>query len=97
MGDPALGADEQPMRDQVRQLSQLSHFVKPYRKWLALAFVGVVFAAGLGLVFPRIMGGLVDTALGEDGSRESLNRLALLLLGVFIVQGLFNFLRRSDT
>ena len=92
-GDPTRFADEQPMRAQVRQLSQLSRFVRPYRKWLALAFLGVVVSSGLGLVFPLIMGGLVDTALGDDGSREALNRLALVLLGVFLVQMLFNYLR----
>lgn len=67
--------------------------LRPYRGWLAVAIVAVVFAAALGLVFPRIMGGLVDSALDDDSSTSTLDRIALLLLVVFAVQGVFNYLR----
>jgi subfamily B ATP-binding cassette protein MsbA len=56
--------------------------------------VGVVIASALGLVFPRIMGTLVDTALDRvGGDTGSLDRIALLLIGVFLAQAAFNFLR----
>ncbi len=61
-------------------------------RWLVVATVGVAVSAALGLVFPRIMGTLVDTALQEDDA-STLNRIALLLLAVFLVQALFNFVR----
>ena len=80
-------------REQVSQLTRLFGLLRPYRRWLAVAIVGVVIAASLGLVFPRIMGGLVDTALGAEGSIGALDRIALLLFGVFLVQGVFNYLR----
>ena len=80
-------------REQVSQLTRLFGLLRPYRGWLAVAIVGVVIAASLGLVFPRIMGGLVDTALGAEGSIGALDRIALLLFGVFLVQGVFNYLR----
>ncbi len=80
-------------RQQFGQLTKLFRFLRPYRWWLAVAFVGVVVAAALGLVFPRIMGGLVDTALGDTGTTATLDRIALALLGVFAVQGVFNYLR----
>ena len=86
-------ADSPPIRDQLGQFRRLFAFLRPYRRWLAVAFVGVVVAASLGLVFPLIMGGLVDSALGEEGTTATLDRIALLLLGVFIVQGAFNYLR----
>jgi subfamily B ATP-binding cassette protein MsbA len=54
---------------------------------------GVTVASALGLVFPLIMGDLVDTATGSDSSTESLDRTALLLLGVFFAQALFNYVR----
>jgi len=60
---------------------------------LTLAIVGVVFASSLGLVFPLIMGGLVDTAIGEQGSTDQLDRIAMLLLVVFLAQAGFNYLR----
>ena len=86
-------ADAPPVRDQLGQFRRLFSFLRPYRGWLIAAFVGVVVAAALGLVFPRIMGGLVDSALGEEGSTATLDRIALLLLAVFVVQGAFNYLR----
>jgi subfamily B ATP-binding cassette protein MsbA len=82
-----------PLSEQFGQLRELFTFIGPYKGWLALAIVGVTFASALGLVFPLIMGGLVDTAIGEEGSAENLDRIALLLLGVFLAQALFNYLR----
>jgi subfamily B ATP-binding cassette protein MsbA len=79
--------------DQLGQLTKLFGMLRPYRRWLVLAVIGVVVAASLGLVFPRIMGGLVDTALGADGTTSTLDRLGLLLFGVFLVQGAFNYVR----
>ena len=83
----------EPLRVQLGQFRRLLRFLRPYRGWFILAFVGVVVAAGLGLVFPRIMGDLVDTALGETATTLSLDRIALALLAVFAVQALFNYLR----
>jgi len=81
------------LREQLGQLSDLFSYTRPYRKWLVAAVTGVTFASALGLVFPLIMGGLVDTAIGENGTTEALNRVALLLLGVFLAQAAFNYLR----
>jgi subfamily B ATP-binding cassette protein MsbA len=39
------------------------------------------------------MGGLVDTAIGAETTTESLDRLALILLGVFLAQAAFNYIR----
>ena len=78
--------------DQRSQLRRLYGFLGSYRKWLFIATIGVTMSAALGLVFPRIMGTLVDSALG-DGDTVTLDRIALLLLGVFLVQAGFNYLR----
>jgi subfamily B ATP-binding cassette protein MsbA len=75
------------------RLRDLLRFVRPYRKWLAFALVGVTISSGLGLVFPRIMGDLVDTALVGSGTTASLDRVAFILVGVFALQALFNALR----
>lgn len=82
-------------RDDLRQLRQLLTFIRPYRKHFALALVGVLVSSGLGLVFPRIMGSLVDSALvpAVDSNASRLDSIALLLLGVFLAQGAFNYLR----
>jgi subfamily B ATP-binding cassette protein MsbA len=79
-------------RDQVAQLRRLFSFLRTYRRWLVIATVGVTVSALMGLVFPRVMGTLVDTALDETDT-SSLDLIALVLLGVFAVQALFNYLR----
>ena len=74
------------------QFKRLFGFLRPYRKWLIVGAIGVTVSALLGLVFPRVMGTLVDSAL-NDTSVRSLDRIAWLLLGVFVVQAAFNYLR----
>jgi subfamily B ATP-binding cassette protein MsbA len=89
-------SEERPQlkRDDLDQLKRLFATVRPYRKHLAIAIVGVIFASSLGLVFPSIMGDLVDTAIPtEGGDTGSLDRLALILVVVFLFQAGFNFIR----
>lgn len=68
-------------------------FVRPYRTYLVTASFATVFASALGLVFPRIVGDLVDQSLSDAGGTSDLDRVALLLLGVFAAQSVFNFFR----
>lgn len=82
-----------PLREQLGQLGDLFTYLRPYRGWLIAAVGGVAVASALGLVFPYIMGDLVDTAIGTDGTTEGLDRTALLLLAVFFAQALFNYVR----
>ncbi|MGA9598188.1 MAG: ABC transporter transmembrane domain-containing protein, partial [Acidimicrobiia bacterium] len=77
------------------QIRRLFVFARPYRAKILWATLAVVFSSALGLVFPRIMGDLVDSALGKiDGANNaSLDRYALILVGVFLLQAIFNFIR----
>ena len=52
--------------------------------------VCLVIAAAAGLVFPLVLRYLLDAAF-ELKDRSALDRVALVLLGVFAVQGLMNF------
>ena len=81
--------------DQLSQIRRLFVFARPYRGRIVAATIAVAFASGLGLVFPRIMGDLVDSALGQVGSADTgkLHRFAIILVGVFLAQAGFNFLR----
>lgn len=82
-------------REQLSQIRRLFVFARPYRGRILAATVAVTFASGLGLVFPRIMGELVDSALSnvEGADTGTLDRFALILVGVFLLQAGFNFLR----
>lgn len=60
-----------------------------------MAVLAVAVAATMGLVFPLVVGRLVDSALAESaaGDTTTLNRIALLLLVVFAVQAVFNYVK----
>jgi subfamily B ATP-binding cassette protein MsbA len=74
-------------RGDLDQLRRLLAYVRPYRWHLGVATVGVVFASALGLVFPAVMGDLVDSALGTgQDDASSLDRIALFLVGIFFLQ-----------
>ncbi len=89
------GTTKRPLREQFTQLGQMFRFARPYRVRLIVGTVAVVIAAGLGLVFPAIMGSLVDSALPDVTTADSsqLNWLAGVLLIVFAIQAVFNYVR----
>jgi subfamily B ATP-binding cassette protein MsbA len=86
---------KRPVREQLTQLGQMFRFARPYRVRLIIGTVAVVVAALLGLVFPAIMGSLVDSALSEttDAGISQLNWFAGALLVVFAIQAVFNYVR----
>jgi len=80
-------------RDDLDQIRRLGQFVRPYRRYLTLAVIGTLVASLLGLIFPQIVGDLVDNAIAGGQGTSQLDRSALFLLAVFAVQAVFNFIR----
>jgi len=87
--------DDRSVREQVGQLRHMFRFAQPYKWRLGIGTVAVLVSSALGLVFPALMGLLVDAAVdGVDaGDTSQLNRFAVLLLVVFAIQGVFNYIR----
>ncbi len=75
-----------------RPLGRLLPRLVPYRGRLAIAALCLVVAAAAGLVFPLVIGYLLDAAF-ELGDRGALDRITLALLGIFALQGLMNFVQ----
>jgi subfamily B ATP-binding cassette protein MsbA len=75
-----------------RDLVRLLRYAKPYRVRLAVALLSLFIAGGLGLLFPQVVGMLIDAAFVQRDSQK-LNRFALVLVGVFATQAAFSFLR----
>jgi len=71
---------------------RLLSYARPYRVRLAIALLSLLVAGVLGLAFPQVVRMLIDAAFVERDSAK-LNRLALLLVGVFAAQAGFSFLR----
>ncbi len=67
-----------------RKLLRLS---LPEWRTLALASLFLVIGSGMGLAYPQAIAFLIDGALTADGGREAIDRAALTMLGIFVVQG----------
>lgn len=84
-------------REELARLRRLLHFTSPYRGWLAAGIVAVAIAGGMGLLFPLIIRELLNTAfsqgISETSAGAALDRAALLLFGLMLVQAAFNYVR----
>ena len=74
-------------RDRAR-LTRILGYAVPYRARLALALGATLIFSALSLVFPSLVGSLIDGALlrASVASGGTLNRTVLLLLGVFVLR-----------
>jgi ABC transporter fused permease/ATP-binding protein len=72
-----------PPRVPLRRLVALA---RPELASLVAGTVFLILSSAASLVYPKAIGGLVDEALGAR-SRDALDGIALLMLGVFVVQG----------
>jgi len=64
--------------------------MRPYRLQIALASVALLVSAGITLAFPLVVRYLLDAAFVRANA-PALNRIALILVGLFAAQGLLNF------
>ncbi|MCB9187232.1 MAG: ATP-binding cassette domain-containing protein [Flavobacteriales bacterium] len=77
--------------ESLKRISRLFGYFKPHRfkYYLGLFFL---FLTGLtALIFPKLIGDMVDTA--EEAMLEDIDRIALFLLVVFVLQAVFSFFR----
>jgi subfamily B ATP-binding cassette protein MsbA len=73
-----------------RRLNRLWTRVRPYRTGLFWAVATLLASSGINLVFPGVVGYLLDAAF-EKGNRALLNRIALGLVGLFAIQAVLNY------
>ena len=66
--------------------------LRPYAGRLVLSGLCLLVAAGVGLAFPAVVRYLLDAAF-ERHDRALLDRIALVLLGLFALQGVMNFVQ----
>lgn len=84
-------------KDGIAKLKGIFKFLMPYKWIFALGLVFLVLSSVTSLVFPILIGPLIDAAQGKtEASIELLNdidAIALLLFGVFFLQAIFSFFR----
>src|SRR5512138_3849943 len=67
---------------------RLFGYLKPYRGRMGLALLALLVSSGFGLAFPLVIVKLLD-AVTKAKSFAPLNSLALLLVGIFLLQAIF--------
>ncbi|MBL0126807.1 MAG: ATP-binding cassette domain-containing protein [Flavobacteriales bacterium] len=81
----------------LRKAMRVFRYLKPYRGWFTLGLLLLTITTGLSLLFPLLLGQLVDAARGDAGAQTDLlgriDKVALTLLGVFAAQAFFGFFR----
>ena len=82
---------QNPLRD-VSQFRRLFQFVSPYRARLILALVVIALNSLLGLAGPYTLQFLIDAVFKNNNARL-LNEITLVLVGIFLLQSIFYFLR----
>ncbi len=91
MSDHNANIDDRPTSRQIGALGQLWPFLAPYLALLALAMVTLVFTAGLSLILPIAVRGIVE---GFNASSDAiLDRYFLAAIGVAVMLGLGTGLR----
>lgn len=73
------------------QWRRLLGYLRPYIGRLAVALVALLFSSGLSLVFPAVIGGVVDSVLGQE-DMNLLTQITGALLLIFFVRSVATFL-----
>ena len=71
---------------------RLARYLRPHVGRFALALVGLVLSAGLGLLFPLLIA-QITTVVVAGGEMAGLDRIVLLLIVLFSVQAVGSFLQ----
>jgi len=69
------------------QWQRMIAYLSPYKLRLGIAFIALVFSAGLSLVFPAVIQNVVDSVL-VNRDIQLLNQITVFLLGVFLVRSI---------
>jgi subfamily B ATP-binding cassette protein MsbA len=88
----ASEAQDQPVSIAAVDWRRLLGYLYPYRWRMALAILALLLSSGMGLAFPLVIVRLLDSVT-QVKSYGSLNGLALLLVGLFLVQAAFSFVQ----
>jgi ABC-type multidrug transport system fused ATPase/permease subunit len=75
-----------------REMFKLYRFLKPYRWMFALGLFFLLISTGASLMFPKLLGNMVD--MGNKGKTlHDISRTGLLLLIILATQALFSYMR----
>ena len=76
-------------RESLRQAVELFRYLRPYRGRFSAAMASLFAGSLLSLAFPYLAGSIVDAAVRHtqgDGNMAGVDRTALLLMGILVLQ-----------
>jgi len=80
-------------RELLSESTKIFSYIKPYRWQFVLGLVLLSISSVIFLAVLRLAGLMVDIATGDAESIWSLNRIGLILIVVFLLQGIISFFR----
>ncbi|MFN3951945.1 MAG: ABC transporter ATP-binding protein [Thermaurantimonas sp.] len=76
----------------LKKIFQLYTYIRPYRWKFALGLLFLILSSLANLIFPKLLGDLVDASQLED-FKTAINQTGLFLVLVLLFQSLFSFFR----
>ncbi len=81
-------------REGFKRLAGIYQFIVPYRFQFFVGIGGLLLSSLTLLAFPYLSGQLLDVAAGNESEVPgNVNTIALVLLGIFLIQSAFSFIR----
>ena len=81
-------------REGFKRLAGIYAFIVPYKGLFSIGIAALLLSSVMLLAFPYLSGQLLDVAAGNDSVlSDNITVIALVLLGIFVVQSIFSFIR----
>ncbi len=81
-------------REGFKRLVGIYAFIVPYKGLFSIGIAALLLSSVMLLAFPYLSGQLLDVAAGNDSVlSDNITVIALVLLGIFVVQSIFSFIR----
>lgn len=77
-------------KDSFKKALRIFKYLKPYKSTYLLGLLFLFLSSFASLIFPMFIGEMVDAS---KKSMESINKTAILLLGLFTIQAIFSYFR----
>jgi ABC-type multidrug transport system fused ATPase/permease subunit len=75
----------------LKRASRLFQYIKPYRIEFSFGLFFLLLSTAASLIFPALMGNLIDSA--SDKLVNNINQIAIVLLVLFALQAIFSYFR----
>ncbi len=80
-------------KESFREALEIFKFVQPYTLELVIGLILLFLGSGVFMIFPWLIGKMIDVAQGTVELNISLPTIGLVLIGMLVMQGFFSYFR----